>query len=108
MAEVLLFHHALGLTPGVRAFADRLRAEGHVVHTPDLFDGQVFAELAEGVDFAERLGLDTVLDRGRWRPTTCRASWSTWDCRSACCPRSNWRRPGWARGAPCCCTVVSR
>ena len=28
MAEVLLFHHALGLTPGITAFADELRAAG--------------------------------------------------------------------------------
>jgi dienelactone hydrolase len=36
MVEVLLFHHAQGLTPGVTAFADELRTAGHVVHTPDL------------------------------------------------------------------------
>ena len=28
MAEVLLFHHAQGLTPGVQEFAERLRAAG--------------------------------------------------------------------------------
>jgi hypothetical protein len=28
MAEVLLFHHAQGLTPGVLAFADELRRDG--------------------------------------------------------------------------------
>ena len=28
MAEVLLFHHVLGLTRGVRVFADELRAAG--------------------------------------------------------------------------------
>lgn len=42
MAEIVLFHHACGLTDGVRGFADRLRAEGHTVHTPDLFNGQTF------------------------------------------------------------------
>lgn len=41
MADVLLFHHARGLTPGVVAFADRLRAAGHRVHTPDLYGGPV-------------------------------------------------------------------
>src|SRR6185312_16310674 len=40
MAEVLLFHHALGRTPGVLAFADLLRTQGHTVHTPDLYDGR--------------------------------------------------------------------
>ena len=34
MAEVVLFHHAQGLTPGVVAFADELRFAGHIVHTP--------------------------------------------------------------------------
>ena len=47
MAEVLLFHHAQGLTPGVRAFADDLRAAGHIVHTPDLFDGRTFQSIDE-------------------------------------------------------------
>jgi dienelactone hydrolase len=45
MAEVLLFHHAQGLTGGVSDFAGRLRAAGHTVHVPDLYDGQVFATL---------------------------------------------------------------
>jgi dienelactone hydrolase len=40
VAEVVLFHHAQGLTPGVAAFADGLRSAGHIVHTPDLFDGR--------------------------------------------------------------------
>jgi dienelactone hydrolase len=42
MAEVLLFHHAQGLTPGISAFAHELRATGHTVHVPDLFDGRTF------------------------------------------------------------------
>ena len=50
MAEVLLFHHALGATEGVHAFASELRQAGHTVHTPDLFEGT-----------------DVRLDRGRRR-----------------------------------------
>ena len=50
MAEVLLFHHAQGLTPGIRTFADELRAAGHTVHTPDLFDGRTFPTLDDGLD----------------------------------------------------------
>ena len=42
MAEVVLFHHAQGLTPGVAAFADELRRAGHTVHAPDLFEGRTF------------------------------------------------------------------
>lgn len=56
MAEVLLFHHVQGLTDGVRAFADELRAGGHVVHTPDLFDGELPPTVEEGVAHVERLG----------------------------------------------------
>lgn len=51
MAEVLLFHHIRGLTPGVVAFADELRASGHTVHTPDLFGGRIFASIDEGMAF---------------------------------------------------------
>ncbi len=64
MAEVLLFHHAQGLTDGVRAFADDLRAAGHTVHTPDLFDGQTFGSIDEGVAHAREIGFDNVLERG--------------------------------------------
>jgi dienelactone hydrolase len=53
MAEVLLFHHVQGLTPGVVAFADRLRAAGHAVHTPDLYGGRVFPTIGEGLAFSE-------------------------------------------------------
>ncbi|MER7276212.1 dienelactone hydrolase [Dactylosporangium sp. NPDC000244] len=55
MAEVVLFHHLLGLTDGVRAFADVLRANGHTVHTPDLFGGVRPATLEEGAALAETL-----------------------------------------------------
>lgn len=65
MAEVLLFHHALGLTTGCVAFADRLRAAGHVVHTPDLYEGRTFTELTDGVAHAEEIGFATVIERGR-------------------------------------------
>ena len=65
MAEVMLFHHALGLTPGCLAFAEDLRAGGHVVHTPDLFDGKIFTDIPDGVAYAEEIGFETILDRGR-------------------------------------------
>ena len=65
MAELLLFHHAQGLTAGCLSFAARVRAAGHVVHAPDLYDGKTFAELAEGVGYAEQVGFDTIIERGR-------------------------------------------
>jgi len=64
MAEVLLFHHAQGLTSGVRAFADELRAAGHTVHTPDLFDGRTFASIDEGMAFVQETGFDDLRARG--------------------------------------------
>lgn len=63
VAEILLLHHALGLTRGVRAFADRLRKAGHTVHTPDLYDGKTFATLEQGVAHAEKIGLDAFRER---------------------------------------------
>ena len=64
MAEVVLFHHAQGLTPGVAAFADELRRAGHTVHAPDLYDGRTFATLEEGLTYAEEIGFDEVTERG--------------------------------------------
>ena len=56
MAEVVLFHHVQGLTDGVRAFADELRADGHTVHTPDMFGGRTFASIEDGIAFAQEQG----------------------------------------------------
>jgi len=64
VAEVLLFHHAHGLTRGVEAFAQQLRSAGHSVHTPDLYDGHVFATLDEGIAYAQQVGFETILERG--------------------------------------------
>jgi len=64
MAEVLLFHHAQGLTPGVVAFADELRAAGHSVHTPDLFDGRTFHSIDEGMAYIQESGFDELRARG--------------------------------------------
>ena len=65
MAEILLFHHAQGLTPGVLAFADALRGAGHTVHAPDLYDGDTFDDLDEGVGHARQVGFGTIVERGR-------------------------------------------
>jgi dienelactone hydrolase len=65
VAEVVLFHHAQGLTRGCLSFADRLRAAGHVVHAPDLYDGKTFTDLNDGVAYAKEVGFDTILERGR-------------------------------------------
>jgi len=64
MAEVLLFHHAQGLTGGVLALADQLRQAGHSVHTPDMYDGNTFPALDDGVDYARQVGFGEILRRG--------------------------------------------
>src|SRR6266568_4475173 len=51
MAEVVLFHHAQGLTPGVVALADEL--------------GRTFGTIEEGMGCAEEIGFpDEVIARG--------------------------------------------
>jgi len=60
MTDVVLFHHLQGLTDGVRAFAEELRARGHTVHTPDLFDGQRPATIDDGAALTQAIG-DQVL-----------------------------------------------
>ena len=65
MTEILLFHHAQGQTQGFLAFADELRAAGHGVHAPDLYDGNTFTDLDEGVGYAREVGFGTLQERGR-------------------------------------------
>ena len=65
MSEIVLFHSVLGLRPGVIAAADRLRAAGHTVHTPDLFDGEVFDDLDAGLRQEEALGYQEISRRAR-------------------------------------------
>ncbi len=65
MTDVALFHHALGLTAGIEAFAATLRGAGHTVHTPDLFDGRTFATIDEGVGYAGEIGFGEIMERAR-------------------------------------------
>lgn len=64
MATVLLLHHVQGRTPGVTAFADALRAAGHTVHTPDVYDGHTFDDLESGMAYADSVGFEAVMQRG--------------------------------------------
>lgn len=65
VAEVVLFHSALGLRPGVTAAADRLRAAGHTVHAPDYYDGEVFGDLDEGLRKRDALGYAEIVRRSK-------------------------------------------
>lgn len=60
MASVLMFHHAHGLTEGLCALAERMRAAGHTVYTPDSYSGRVFTHLDEGIACAESIGHDAL------------------------------------------------
>ncbi|NEA33514.1 dienelactone hydrolase family protein [Streptomyces sp. SID13031] len=60
MAEIVLFHHAQGLTEGVRTFAGELRQAGHTVHLPDSYEGNVFDTLDEGLDYAKATGFGAI------------------------------------------------
>jgi dienelactone hydrolase len=64
MATIVLFHHVLGLTPGVTGFADELRKAGHTVHTPDLFEGHTFGSIEEGMGYVQQAGFGAVIERG--------------------------------------------
>jgi dienelactone hydrolase len=65
LTDIVLFHHAQGRTAGVLAFADQLRAAGHDVTVPDLYDGATFDSLDDGVAYADQVGFETILERGR-------------------------------------------
>lgn len=56
MTEVVVLHHALGLTPWIRRFADELGDAGHSVHAPDLYDGRTFETIEGGLAYSEELG----------------------------------------------------
>jgi dienelactone hydrolase len=56
MSEIVLFHSALGVRPGVLSAAERLRAAGHRVHVPDLYGGAVFDDYAEADAFIQSFG----------------------------------------------------
>ena len=64
MATVMMFHHIQGLTPGMRRLADTIRAAGHDVHTPDLYNGRLFDTIEEGAAFRKsgEVDVDALAD----------------------------------------------
>ena len=63
MAAILLLHAVRGLQDYERAAAERLRAAGHEVVLPDLFDGARAATIEAGMALKERVGWDAVVAR---------------------------------------------
>ena len=97
MAEVLLFHHAQGLTEGVVAFADELRAAGHVVVTPDLYDGRTFPSLSAAWPTRRSWASARSSRAGNAPPRAATRSCSA--SRSACCPAQRLAQAGAGAGA---------
>ncbi|MCX4509618.1 dienelactone hydrolase family protein [Streptomyces sp. NBC_01619] len=61
--DIMLFHSTYGLRPAVLAAAERLRAAGHQVWTPDLFEGRVFDSVEEAREYKSEVGVDELLKR---------------------------------------------
>ncbi|MFJ3901992.1 dienelactone hydrolase family protein [Streptomyces sp. NPDC090025] len=61
--DIMLFHSVHGLTPSVETAAERLRAAGHQVWTPDLFGGRTVATVEEGIELRDEIGKDELLRR---------------------------------------------
>ncbi|MFE5486222.1 dienelactone hydrolase family protein [Streptomyces sp. NPDC056527] len=61
--DIMLFHSTYGLRPAVEAAAERLRAAGHLVHVPDLFEGRTAETVEEGMAIKEEIGKDELLKR---------------------------------------------
>ncbi|MGI5228986.1 dienelactone hydrolase family protein [Actinoallomurus sp. CA-142502] len=65
---MVLFHSMFGLRPVELSAAERLRAAGHHVVTPDLFAGEVAGgvpALEDGFALMERIGWETIVARAR-------------------------------------------
>ncbi|MGP4002826.1 dienelactone hydrolase family protein [Streptomyces sp. 8N706] len=60
---IVLFHSAYGLRPAVREAAERLRAAGHEVHVPDLYEGRTAETFEEGMEIRDEIGNDELLRR---------------------------------------------
>ncbi|MEV5241689.1 dienelactone hydrolase family protein [Streptomyces cinnamoneus] len=60
---ILLFHSAYGLRPAVHAAAERLRAAGHEVHVPDLYEGRTAETVEDGMAIKDEIGREELLRR---------------------------------------------
>lgn len=63
MTHIVLFHHVLGRTPGVRQLAASFAAAGHEVSAPDLFEGRTFPDIESGLQYMNAVGDEALLSR---------------------------------------------
>ncbi|MFJ8665845.1 dienelactone hydrolase family protein [Streptomyces sp. NPDC093600] len=61
--DIMLFHSTYGPRPAVEAAAERLRAAGHQVRVPDLFEGQTAETVEEGMELQKAIGKEELLKR---------------------------------------------
>jgi dienelactone hydrolase len=63
MANILLFHSAYGLRPAVHTAAEKFRAAGHTVTTPDLYYGRTADQITDALALRDEIGGSTLLAR---------------------------------------------
>ncbi|MET8852349.1 dienelactone hydrolase family protein [Amycolatopsis sp. NPDC004625] len=63
MTDIVVFHSVLGLRPVEHGLAERLRAAGHRVATPDLYAGRTASSLDEGFALKDAVGWETITQR---------------------------------------------
>ncbi len=61
--NIMLFHSVHGMRPAVREAAERLRAAGHEVHVPDLYEGRTAETAEEGARLKDEIGKEELLKR---------------------------------------------
>lgn len=62
-SPIVLFHSVHGLRPAARTAADRMRAAGHRVRVPDLFDGRTAESVEEGMAIKDEIGHEELVKR---------------------------------------------
>lgn len=65
MVQVAVFHSAYGLRQAEADAAARLRAAGHGVITPDLYDGQTAASMDAALALMDMVGWEVICGRAR-------------------------------------------
>ena len=63
MADIALFHSALGVRPGITDAATRLRADGHQVLVVDQYAGRTFDDYDDAGRFVEQIGFPELMNR---------------------------------------------
>ena len=60
MANVVLFHSAVGADAGFHQMADLFVQAGHTVHRPDYYDGRTFSNSDDGTAYRDEVGFGNL------------------------------------------------